>query len=147
MFLMIHGLWTVFSHVCSLVFRIPHGRFCADLIVAYVNSQGMRQPDKVYLAIMTFQTFVPSNPISCLFMTCLWLTFLIQKYLELSVSTWICVEREVEVEQKEKRTILWVSECVDVCVCVCVWCAGSLSDSHEMPRESNYCRHVYNPTC
>ena len=33
-----------------------------DLIV-YVNFQGIRQPDKVYLAILAFRTFVLSNPI------------------------------------------------------------------------------------
>ena len=66
MFLMIDRLQTVFSHVCSLVFHIPHGRFCADLIAVYVNSQGMRQPDKVYLAILAFRTFVPSNTTTCL---------------------------------------------------------------------------------
>ena len=56
-------------HVRSLVFRIPHGRFCADLIVVYVNFQGMRQADKVYLAVLAFRTFVPSNPSFCMFMT------------------------------------------------------------------------------
>ena len=41
-------------------------------------------------------------------------------------------------KQTKQKTILWVSECVDVCVC-----AESLPDSHEMPRAS----HVYNLTC
>ena len=41
-----------------------------DLIV-YINFQGKKQPDKVYLAILAFQTFVPANPFFCLLMTCL----------------------------------------------------------------------------
>ena len=77
--------------MCSSYFRNPHGWFCADLIVVYVNFQGMRQPDKVYLAIivvyvnfqgmrqpdkvylaiLAFRTFAPSNPIICLFVICL----------------------------------------------------------------------------
>ena len=31
-----------FLHVCSLVFCNPRWQFCADVIVVYVNSQGMR---------------------------------------------------------------------------------------------------------
>ena len=53
--------------------------------------------------------------------------------MELSFFTWICVEREVGVEQeKTERFSERVSECVDVC-------AGSLPDtySHEMPHASN----------
>ena len=70
MFLMIHRLRTVFSQVYSSDFRNPHERFCADLVVVYVNFQGMRQPDKVYLAILAFRTFVLSNAIFFLFVTC-----------------------------------------------------------------------------
>ena len=36
--------------------------------------------------------------------------------------------------------------CERVSVWICV-CAGSLPDSHEIPHESKYCRHVYNLTC
>ena len=126
MFLMIRRLWTVFSQVCSSNFHNPHRRFCVDLIVM-INSLGMRQPDKVYLAILASWTSVPSNPFFCLLMTCLWLMFLIQ-YLELSFSTWIRVEREMEVEREKVERF-----CERVSVWMCV-CAGSLSDSHEMPR-------------
>ena len=54
------------SQVYNSDFHNPHRRFCADLIVVYVNFQAMRQPDKVYLAILAFRTFVLSNPISVL---------------------------------------------------------------------------------
>ena len=55
-----------FQSLRFIDFRNPHRRFCADFIVVYVNFQGMRQPDKVYLAILVFRTFVLSNPISVL---------------------------------------------------------------------------------
>ena len=116
-FFMIHRLWTVFSQVCSSDFRNPHGQFCVGLIVM-LNSQGMRQPDKVYLAILAFRIFVSFKPFFCLLITCLWLLFLIQ-YLELSFSTWswIRVEREMGVEwEKIERYCEWVS--VWMCVCV-----------------------------
>ena len=49
----------------------------------------------------------------------------------ISFSTGICVEREMEVEREKVERF---SERVSVWMCVC---AGSLSDSQEMPRASN----------
>ena len=55
--------------------------------------------------------------------------------MELSFSTWIQVEREMEVEREKVERFI---ERVSVWMCVCV-CAGSLSDadSQDMPRASN----------
>jgi len=120
MFLMTHQLWTVFSHVRSSLFRILHGWFCADLIVVYINSQGMRQPDKVDLPTLAFQTFVPSNSILCWFMTCLWFTFFFSfSFFDSIIFGTFILHLNLcwkwgGIWARESRTILWVSKCMDV---------------------------------
>ena len=84
-----------------------------DLIV-YVNFQGKRQPDKVYLAILAFWTFVPANPLSAddMFVTYVFDSIMFGTFI---LHLNLCWKRGGS-RTRKSRTILWVSEWVDVCV-------------------------------